>query len=108
MSDQQHHGGIAVARRGFHNAAASVDVTAADMSDDLYSEINSHDTQQLLKSRVGSRARRPPAAPASTSTSELLSVSRIVSNEELYHSHTSSVPPTLNSSVTLHVPMNHS
>jgi len=34
-----------------------MDGTAADMSDDLYSEINSRDTEQLLKARVSSKTR---------------------------------------------------
>ena len=40
---------------------AGMDSMAGDMSDDLYSEINSRDTEQLLKSRVSSKSRRNPA-----------------------------------------------
>jgi len=63
LSDQPHHGVVC------RQAAANADITAGDMSDDLYSEINSRDTQQLLKSHASARTRRPPAAAGATSTS---------------------------------------
>jgi len=46
---------------------ATMDNMAGDVSDDLYSEISSRDTEQLLKSRVSSKARR-----AAASTSKLI------------------------------------
>jgi len=39
-----------------------LDGTSGDMSDDLYSEINTCDTEQLLKPRIGSKPRRTTAS----------------------------------------------
>jgi len=51
LSDH-HHPGV-VGHRGNRSASeAAVEVAAGDMSDDLYSEISSRDTQQLIKSRT--------------------------------------------------------
>jgi len=51
-----------VGRGGSQPVMSRVDSTAGDMSDDLYSEITSRDTEQLLKPRVTAKTRRSAAA----------------------------------------------
>jgi len=50
-----------------HAVVAGMDSMAGDVSEDLYSEISSRDTEQLLKSRVSSKTRRAAFASKSTS-----------------------------------------
>jgi len=63
MPDQRRRGsaggpGVTGGRRSGSQRALIDGAATGDVSDDLYSEIGSRDTEKLLKSRVASKARR--------------------------------------------------